>query len=272
MRNYLQNLNICGGVGVWSEGEICRYAIESLLSICDTVFITCDYSDDKTQQIVDGYKSKYPDRIIVGDTSARVPSPVGMTLPQIMGRQKTYCGQLIECNFDMVKEYHKTHPVDIIIFIDSDEMFTTNIPKVLEKFWNTPDIDTIFIKPIEIQNDIHIITSQGLVSHAKIYKFVPEITAIPYSAQNFYQPYRKYRRIWKESWNFVHLARLTEENRKLRGELRQQTHGNLTAKIRRVSKPAWELTPVEAEIVDKSEKFIRLGDWDGKLESAPLIL
>lgn len=271
MRNYLNNIKIAGGVGVWSEGEICRYAIESLLDVCDVVFVTCDYSDEKTQKIVNEYKNKYQDRIIVGDTSTRVPSPAGMTLPQIMRRQKTYCGQLIECNFDMVKEYHKTHPIDILIFLDSDEKLTTNIPNVLERFWNTPDIDTIFIKPIEVFSDMHIICSQGLVSHAKIYKFVSEITAIPYSAQNFYLPYRKYRRIWKESWNFVHLARLTETNRKLRSELRQGK-SSPEMKLRRVSKPAFLLTPTEAQIVDTSENFIRLKNWDGQVESVPLIL
>jgi hypothetical protein len=271
MRKFLKDIKICGGVGVWSEGEIIRYPIESLLRICDTVFITCDYSNEKTQKIVDGYKRKYPDRIIVGDTSARVPSPVGMTLPQIMGRQKTYCGQLIECNFDMMKEYHKTNPIDILIFLDSDECLTTNIPKVLERFWNTTDIDTIFIKPIEVYGDLHIICSQGLVSHAKIYKFVPEITSIPYSQQNFYRPYRLTRRIWKESWNFVHLARLTETNRKLRSELRQGV-SNPEMKLRRISKPAYELTPAEAQIVDTSEKFIRLKDFSGDINSVPLIL
>jgi len=271
MRNYLKDVNIVGGFTCWSEGEIIRYAIESLLEHCNVVFITCDYSDDKTKKIVEEYRNKNSDRIFVGDTSARLPSTEGMNLAKIWERAKKFCGQLIESNFDMVKEYHKKHPVDILIFLDSDEMFTVNIQNVLERFWASK-VDTVFIKPIEVYSDIHIIANKGLVSHAKIYKFKEDITAIPYSQQNFYLPYRRNRNIWKESWNFVHLARLTEINRKLRGELRQKPHGNMMAKLRRVSKPAYELTPAEAEIVDTSEKFIRIKDWNGDINSVPLIL
>jgi hypothetical protein len=270
MREYLKDLNIVGGVGVWSEGEICRYSIESLLKHCNMVFITCDYSDEKTSNIVEEYKEKYPNQIIVGDTIDYAPSPDGLSFPDKMRRQKTYCGQLIQANFDMVKVYNEIHPVDILIFIDSDEMFTDNLPNVINKFLNS-DADTVFIKPIEVYDSMNIICNKGLVSHAKIYKYTPEITSIPYSKQNYYLPYRRERKILKESWNFIHLDRLTQENRALRSELRLGT-SDPEMKLRRVSIHPSKLTPAQAEAVDRSELFIRLKDWDGNEESVPLIL
>jgi len=272
MRNFLKDVHIVGGVGVWSEGEIIRHCIENLLKYCDHVFLTMDYSDDKTKGIVMEYKNKYPEQITVGDTSARVGPPNRESYPAMMGRQKTFCGDLIQCNFDMVKEYHeKVKKVDILIFMDSDEILTDNIPNVLEEFWKST-IDTVFIKPIEVFMDMHIICNKGLVSHAKIYKYVPEISAKPYSQQNFYLPYRRNRNIMKASWNFCHLARLNTENRKLRSALRNNQKSDPEMKLRRVSKPAYELTPKEAEIVDNSEKFVRLKDWNGEINSVPLVL
>jgi len=265
MRNYLKELNIVGGVGVWSEGEICRYSIENLISICDRVVIMMDNSDDKTKSIVMEYKNKYPDIVVVGENNI-LPAKEDES---IMRRQKKYEGEIIQAAFDLIRKVHDERPIDILLFIDSDEMFTDNFPNILEDFVKRKE-DTIFIRPIEVYGWMNVICNKGLVAHAKVYKYVKEISSIPYSKQNYYLPYRINRNIIKAPWNFVHLARLTEENRALRIKIRSR-HSSPDNKLRRVNKPAYQLTPEEHEKVINHPDFIRLGDWDGEYESIPLI-
>jgi len=273
MRNYLKELNIVGGVMVWSEGEICRYGIETLIEHCDKVAITMDYSDNKTKSIVMEYKDKYPDRIIIGTTDGIVPPLLEENKKnghEIMSRLKNFSGQLVQCNLDLVKKEHEKKPIDLLYFIGSDEIFTENIGKVATDFWES-SVDTLFIMPIEVYLDMKVVCDRGLISHAKIYKYVSEITSIPYGQQNYYLPYRRKRNIWKKSYNFVHLNRLTEENIKLRNFLRGERIDQET-KLRRISKEAYKLTPEEAYKVYTSKLFIKIKDWDNNIESIPLIL
>ncbi len=270
MRDYLQNLNIAGCVGVWSEGEICRYAIESLLKHCNKVFIIMDYSDDTTKNIVMEYKDKYPEIIVVGDTSELVAPPDRTSLSGMMQRQKNYVGEILESGFKLIKKEHAKKPINLLYFIDSDEIFTNSIGKAVEIFWEGVT-DTMFIAPIAVYTSMYITCHPDLICHAKVYKYTPEISAIPYSQQNYYLPYRLNRNISKKPWLFVHLAKLTEENIKLRTKLR----GNILdpkLKLRRISKPAYELTPEEGQRIYLSDKFVRLEDWDNDINSLPLIL
>lgn len=272
MRNYLKDLNIVGGMMVWSEGEICRHGIETLLEHCNKVVITMDYSDDKTKNIIIEYKNKYPDIIITGITDGKIP-PTPMLCESnghaIMSRLKQYSGELVQCNLDLIKRQHAKKPIDLLYFIGSDEMFTDNIGNVVTKFWEST-ADTLFIAPIEVYLDMHVICDRGLISHAKIYKYVPEISAVPYSQQNYYLPYRKVRNIWKEPYNFVHLSKLTEENIKLRNMIRTENTDPET-KLRRIPKEAYKLTPKEVYKVYHDESFIRIKDWDNKIENIPMI-
>lgn len=265
MRNFLTNINIVGGVGVWSEGEICRYAIESLISLCDRVVIMMDNSDEKTRSIVIEYKNKYPDIIVIGENNL----PSVKEGESIMRRQKQYEGEIIQAAFDLIRKVHEEKPIDILLFIDSDEMFTDSFPALLEDFVTRKE-DTIFIRPIEVYGWMDVVCDKGLVAHAKVYKYVPEISSLPYSKQNYYLPYRINRNIIKAPWHFVHVARLTQENRDLRIAIRGR-HSSPDNKLRRVGKPAYQLTPEEHEKIIDHPDFIRLGDWDGTYESIPLI-
>jgi hypothetical protein len=211
-------------------------------------------------------KEKYPDVVVVGETTLPGLQPG----ERVMARLKKYEGEIIQEAFNLIRTLHDIRPIDILAFIDSDEMFTTNLPTLLQDFWKSKK-DAMLIKPIEVFEDIHIICNRGLASHGKIYKYVPEISSCPYAAQNFYLPYRIKRNICKEPWNFVHMARLTLENRTLRQGLRNRV-SDPELKLRRVSKPAYELTPAEAELVSLSDNFILLKDWSGKLKDVPLIL
>jgi hypothetical protein len=266
MRNFLNNLNIVGAVGVYFEGEICRHSIENLLSFCDKVVIMMDNPDDLTTSIILEYAGKYPEQIVFGKNNI----PPLQSGESLMQRHKKYEGQIIQAAFDLVKIVHEQKPIDILCFIDSDEIFTDNLPNLMNKFWNSK-ADTCFIKPIEVFSSPYILINRGLVSHAKLYKYVPEISSVPYHKQNYYLPYRINRNIIKEPWNFVHLARLTEKNK----EFRAVSRNRVTAKglkLRRVSKPAWELTPQEMEIIERSSSFVDAQSWDGDLNKVPLIL
>jgi len=270
MRNYLKNLNIVGALNVWAEGEIIRYAIESLLFHCNILCITMDYSDKRTKDIVTYYQCKYLNRIFTNTTEHRLPPPNKEPFIdkergvkwRIMRRQKDNIGLIKQAAFDLVLEQHKKKPIDLLYFMDSDEMLTVHAGKTIEEFWES-EVDTLFIRPIECWDDITVICSQGLISHARIYKYKPEITSIPHSKQDYYLPYRKKRNIWKKPYNYVHLARLTKENQKLREELRGVRNFD-NVKLRRVNKPAYELTYQEAHDLLKNDNFIRIKDFEQK--------
>lgn len=267
MRSYLPHLNIVGGVGVWREGEIMRHCIENLVKHCDTVCIMQDNPDERTASIVEEYRQKHPDIIVTGFTNL----PHLQDGQRAIARQKTYEGELIEEAFKLIKTQHEKRPIDLLYFIDSDEMFTDHLPVLAEKFWAS-NADTVFIRPIEVYDSFHIIVNKGLVSHAKIYKYRPDITAIPYGARNYYRPYSYNRNIIKEPWYFVHLARLTKENRELRVQARGNRETPPDMKLRRVSKPAYQLTKYEGEEVFYHKDFVRFREWDGNHESIPIVL
>jgi hypothetical protein len=266
MRDFLTDIQICGAVCVWSEGEVCRYAINNLLDFCDRIFISKDHSDDITRRIIDEYVALFPSRVIARDSTVR-PVNIG---ERIMSRHKRMQGEIREEALKIAKEEHKKKPIDILVFPDSDEVWCDGIGKLLEEFWNSK-ADTVFCKSIEVYDSPYLTINQGLLSHGRIYKFEDTITAIPYHSKTYLDPYSKRRNIMKAPWTFVHLARLDKENRELRCKLRL-TQSSPELKLRRISKPAWQLTPREGWILHKSDKFLRLGDYKGNILDVPLIL
>jgi hypothetical protein len=116
-----------------------------------------------------------------------------------------------------------------------------------------------------------VIVDRGLPAHARIYKYLPEITSLPWGQKNYFLPYRTVRKIFSSSCDFVHLARLTPENRKLRGELRNR-QSNSQMKMRRINKRADEISQTEYNLVMKSPNFIYFKDYNGDPKSIPLTI
>jgi len=274
MRNFLTHLNIVGGVNVWSEGEICRYAIEDLIKWCDKVVIMMDNSDEKTTGIVMEYKNKYPEIVVTGETN--VP-PLAQG-ERSRKRLKLNSCWLTQCLLEKIKEEHDKRPIDIFLFKNSDEIFTNSLPDVLTRFI-TSKADTIFIKPIEVYDDFHILTNKGLISHARIYKYCPEISAIPQGVdkskvvgiiqRDYFVPHRTRRNIMRANYTFVHLQRLTKENRTLRAPMTDYKQTGIS--LWRVSKPAYELTPSEAHKVYTSKNLLPIKDYNS-IDDIPLTL
>ncbi len=266
MRTFLSNLNIVGSICVWSEGEIIRHSIENLIKYCDKLIIIEDNPDEKTHSIVLEYLNAYPDIIVVGQSGLRSLNEN----EKLENRWITLEDKLFQSALDYIKLEHQKRPIDILLFMDSDEILTKNLPNLLEKFINSK-ADTIFTKPIEVYDSMNIIVDRGLCSHAKIYKYRETASSIGRFSRNYLLPYCLDQKILRENWGFVHLARLTKENRELRNSLRNRK-SNPFMKLRRISKSAEELTPLEAEKIINDPEFLYLKDYDGDINKVPLVL
>jgi hypothetical protein len=265
MRDYLRHLNIVGAVSVYQEGEVCRWGIDSLLQHCDKVMICEDNSDEKTKIIVNEYQTKYPDRIVVGQTNLP-PAKEGELL---RARHKKYYGEIAQAALDMVKVEHKNKPVDLLIKIDSDEMLTNHFSTALTDFVNS-DKDVLFICPMGVIDSLYVIANRDLFSHARVYKFVEDISSLNYSQQDFYLPYRRNRNIVKLPWNYLHMGRFTKESREWRQKVGNQVVDPET-KMWRINKPAYDVSPNEYEHkVRISDKFVRFKNYNGDVNSIPL--
>ena len=271
MRDFLNNINIVSGINVWSEGEICRYAIEDAIKWSDKVVIIMDNSDSITRNIVMGYKEKHPAVIVTGTTD--IPIIEGQRMRR---RLKENSCRLTECLLRKIKEEHDKDPIDIFLFKNSDEIFTNSLPSILEKFIES-STDTVFIKPIEVYDDMKLLINRGLFSHARIYKYNPSITAIPggkresetmgYITRDYFIPYREKRNIMRANYGFVHLSRLTKENRRLRKARNWLTSD---ARLWRIGKPAYELTPEEASSIYSDGNYLSIKDYDGDIAKVPM--
>jgi len=275
MRNFLKQLNIVGGVNVWSEGDMCKYAIDNLLKWCDKVVIMMDNSDEYTTNIIVDYVEQYPKRIVIGKTDI-LPALVGQSVAR---RHKLNSARLSECLLNLVRSEHYKRPIDIFLFLNSDEIYTNSLPDVLDKFVNST-LDTVFIRPIEVYESMNIIINRGLIPHARIYKYTPKLTAIPphktfetadgIATRDYWFPYKLKRNIMRADYTFVHLQRLTKKNR----ELRLKAKGGVAVKgtkLWRVSKPAYELTPEEGLSIYTKE-YLDEAHYKEDINNIPLAL
>lgn len=201
MRDFLTDKHIVGSVSVWNEGKRLHYVLDNLLQYCDEIAIMMDYPDSETEKIVADYKLKYNERIRYGYTTA----PALKNPNNLKRRYKVYQSQIMEDKLKLVKQIHDENSIDILLLPDSDEMFTTELPHILERFMEMPQT-SISMKSIDVYDTMDFIHDKGMMSHYRVYKYDPEAHFTPRRYQDFLRPYRG-REAWKGYiGGFVHLS------------------------------------------------------------------
>lgn len=210
-RQFLKDLNIWGATLVSRCGSILHYTIPCLLKYCDKVLLMQDNINEETREIILKYKEKYPDKIVLAETGFPYATKVQDKVDRgLLRRFKGLQGPIREKVFEYLREEHKKKKIDILIFPDSDEVFSDYLPILLEEFWKRKDIKAVTMKPVDVFGDMMTIHGRSMTGHTRIMKFFPELTAIPYRTACYYRPLTKLDRIGSNRVT-IHLCTLSKE-------------------------------------------------------------
>lgn len=215
MRNYLQDIEIVGATMCYMEREQCHWSLDWLFENCDRVVILLDNYDKETEKIVLSYKDKYPDKASIVYSSVPINEERNMTQGQPKKRFKLNQHIIREQVIQKLHELNKEKPVDLFIFLDSDEIPIYEFPKYLEEFWNNRSEKYMMLGFVEVFDKWNILMSQKMAPHNRVYKFDPTMTALPYTPRTRYHPYEN-GHPWKVRHILVHLNHFTEEYRNRR--------------------------------------------------------
>lgn len=235
MRNYLQEVEIVGAVLCFQEGEQCHWSIDWLVANCNRVLIMLDNWDDETEKIVLEYKRQYPDIVRVAYTKEPV-NPHKNTIPgQIKKRFKNRQNYIREEVIQELHRMHKEKPIDMVIWMDSDETWINEFPKYLEEFWYNRLERWMMVGFVEPFNDFKTLIYQKMSPHGRVFKYDPTMTAQPYAPRTRYYPFIK-ERSYKIRNLVVHLNHLTEAYR-----ARRQHFDNTPFVEESLNYPVWRL-------------------------------
>lgn len=217
-REFLTDVNIWGALLVARCGDILHHSIPCLLKYCDKILLMQDNIDEYTQKIVEDYKRKYPDRIELSETGfPRATPEQEKSVKGLFHRFKPLQGPIREKVFEYMRERNKEKKVDILIFPDSDEIFSDSFKELLIVFWSRPEIKGLTMKPVDVFGDMNTIHSRSMTGHTRCLKFFPELTAIPYRTACYYRPLTKTNRMGSNRV-LIHLASLTLKKREWRNK------------------------------------------------------
>lgn len=212
MRNYLKNIEIVGAVMVYQEGEQCKMLLDWYYENCDRVCILLDNWDKETENIILEYKEKFPDRTYISYSDEPVRESKNKIQGQIKKRFKSRQNYIRERVIIELKKMHDKKFIDLLIWLDSDEVPINQFPEFLIDFWDNPLYDFMALGFVEVYDNFKILVNQKMAPHGRVYKYKPEITAQPYAIRTVYHPY-ELKRPWKIRHVIVHRCHLTEEYR-----------------------------------------------------------
>lgn len=215
MRTYLTNINIVGAVSCFQEREQCHWSIDWLVNNCDKVVIMLDNYDPETENIILEYKSKYQDKIEIIYSQEPVRKERNLIDGQIKKRWKIRQPYIREQLVEKLRKIHKEKPIDLLIWPDSDETFINEFQKYLEEFWNNRPERYMMCGFVEVFENFETIVYQKLSPHGRVWKFIPEMSCLPYTTRTINNPYKN-EKGWKVRNLVVHMCHYNEEYRRRR--------------------------------------------------------
>lgn len=219
MRDFLKDKHIVGAMLVSRVGSLLDFTASELLKWCDVVLLMIDNEDEPTRKSVDYLKGKYGDKIIIEETGfPRATEAQEHSKQGLLRRFKPLQGPIRQKVFDYIKKYNDTkRKVDILIWPDSDEVFSNSFRQLLIDFVNMPEKKAITMKPVDVFGDMSTIHGKSMTGHVRVMKWFPELTAIPYRTACNYRPLEKKDRVGSVRV-LIHLASLNLDIMKWRKE------------------------------------------------------
>lgn len=266
MRKFLTDIKIVGTMLVSRSGVILEYSIPNLMKWCDWVLIMFDNENEETREVVNRLKNKYKDRIRIANSGfSRATEEQEKDPRGLFHRFKPLQGPIRETVFQYMRDVENSgEKVDILIFPDSDEIFSDSLPKLLQEFWEMKEKRAITMKPVDVFGDLMTINNRSMTGHTRIMKFSHDLTALPYRTACYYRPLTKQDRIGSTKV-LIHLAGLTREKRKWRNN-HWKPNAKESEPLWRLPKMIYEMSPdeIKAELSRDPdmtiEDYLRGGD------------
>lgn len=262
MRDFLTDISIVGAAMAFREGELIRYCLDNLLKYCDKIVVLLDNWDKETEKIVLFYAKIYSQIKVIYST---VPKLKGNIMPRdLKNRLRHNQDRIREQICQELRRMHQQQKIDLLLWPDGDEMFTDYLPELLQQFWQS-DKEMLCAGVVVPYDKFNIIRETRMVPHAKIFKYKPEMTAIPYRRRAFYHPFTRDKAI-KIRNTLIHLALFTEKNRKMR-EFYAGAFNDKNKKLWFFSKNVRKLNPIEIQREYKTSFSCTIKEYEEKFSA-----
>lgn len=247
-----KNIVVVGAIMVSRNHELLDITISDLLKRCAWIIIQLDNESKEVEEKVYEFQKKYYDRIFVRRSS------ITDTVLTKSGRELTYrkrCKQIkgwiredVFINLRRILEWNKPgyDKIDILLFPDSDQIFTDYLPELLEKFWES-EYKAISMIPIEVVGDMKTIQRTVLGHHVHILKYNKDFHAFPWRHFALYHPLSP-SDLMRANYYSVHLPYLTEDLRNWRKENWKEFDAE-KSQLYKLPKSAEQMRPEEVEEV-----------------------
>lgn len=213
---------IVGTMLVSQQVDILEISVNNLLKWCDWILLMMDNQNKEVEEKVYELQRKYYNKIWVRQSSIphKLFSRSGNELTYHK-RWKSIKGVVRNDVFinlrnildTRMKGYEK---IDILLFADSDVIFTNYLPELLNKFWLS-DKKAISMQHIDVVNDFYTIRKSNIGHHCHIFKYNEELAGLPRRFYAMYYPLRGEDLMSVENYS-VHLAYFNDKIRKWRND------------------------------------------------------
>jgi len=216
------NIVVVGAMLVSQNAEMLDITIPNLLKYSNWILLLMDNESEEVEEKVYEYQKKYYDKIFVRRST--VPKTIigrnGKPISYRM-RSKSTKGMFRDDVFvclnrilsDKKKGYDK---IDILLWPDSDEIFTSYLPELLEKFWKSGK-RAVMTKPADVVHNMKTLKTISMGHHVHILRYAQDFSAYPWAQFAVYHPLTR-KDIMKAQYYSVHLAYLNDEIMKWRSE------------------------------------------------------
>lgn len=235
--------------------ELLDISIPDMVKRCNWCLIMMDNESQEVEDKVCEYQKKYNRKIFVRRSS--MPSRFLIKGKEVDYRrrwkaEKGVIRDEIFINLRKILDYKmKSYDkIDILVFYDSDEIFTDHLPELLEKFWKS-DYKAISMKPIDVVNDMRTIKREGMGHHVHIMKYNRELAGLPWRFWAMYFPLR-WGDLMRADYYSVHLAYFSTKSREWRNN-NWKFHDAENCKLYPLPKNVYEMTPEEINNILKCE-------------------
>lgn len=252
MREFLKDIKIVGATLASREGQLIKYCLDDLIKYCDKILVVLDNFDEETARVVFEYKKKYKDLFIIRYSDIETGSSNGNNKKRLYHKQHLIRQRVL----DELNILHSIMGIDILLWPDGDEIFTNEIPEVLNSFWKS-DKRVLALRPVTIFDGFNLIRDKTLFPHCHIFKYIPAMSArMPFRSKLFYRPFERSDKIAVE-YVSIHLTLLTVDSRKRREEYAGKNLESLNYRLWKTDEDVRKMSPDSVRaVIDKKHDFL----------------
>lgn len=261
-RSFLKEQSIVSAMLVSQNAELLDITIPNMMKYSDWALIVMDNETREVEEKVYEYQRKY------GNIFARrssVPNKlftrggVEMTYRQRSKAVKGIFRDDVFFNLRRILDLKQggRENIDILLWPDSDEIWTDHLPELLERFWRSSK-KAVLTKPIDVVGDMRTVKADSMGSHVHILKYHNGYSAYPWRQFALYHPLQGRRDTMKAKYYSVHLAYLTKGIRDWRKD-NWKTDKSMECDLWKIDKDIITMSPREIINIFNRDADIKYG-------------